>query len=916
MFKKSLYFLVFLLAALLLCACKTTREPKDIAYVKQEQVPSKIAVMPAVLKSEKDKNASMEIKAGSEKAKFVTNLVRGVVNNQLSGKGYVTKPLQQIDEQLNATNRPWPKMDPKKLCKLLKVNGLIYPKISSATMVKAIVYNKYALEAALKLVNSRGEELGTWTESASKRQISVPTGALSAAATVAKAALDEPARKHMRLTVYDWGWKISQLLPKSTRQKELPEVLLVSSNVDKQTFAAGQNIKVQVDAEKGLSCTFDLGDFKKGIALPESSPGTYKGFYEVRKGQQTSAQPLIIHLEKPNGVQRTWQEAGGTINIDAVPPQAPRNLQTQSGKQGISLTWSAPGARDVQGFLIQKGDKPFGNFTELARTADLNYLDAEVKQGKTYYYRVRALDQVENESASTKKQKAVMPQFEQVTLEQTLQGNLVPGQYLARGQCLIPEGQTLNISPGTRIKFSKGAKIIAKGVLKARGKEDRPLIFEGQNWQGIQVTAQGQARIAKADFYNCSPCLKAHNGFLSANSSSFNGPAELAIDLQKQSRFTLSGLSITGFQQAILQNGGRGKILKNNITENQVGLKFLAGSLEIRNNNIYENSEQQIVARKKLILEDNYLGTDNADQAKLKGDILVASLLDAPYPHGRRISLLSDKEITPEAIKSNFEKHKKQGIKSFKDKKFGAAYQDLNAALRLKKDPEVYLYLAYTQMILEEGDKLEKTLKQGIEDFPYEVKLYKVYARHLLSSNQEKKALKLISKALKMNPDSESLKTFQHKLTATEPVRTAEKGALQANSTEQARTNLKKQPDQGQEPYFEELKTQGIQAFKNRDLQKAADHLQKALKKRKDKKVYLYLAYTRMQQNNSPELEKVMEKAINHFPEEVRLYQLYAKHLSAKGAKEKALELVNKGLQISPANQQLQFMKTHLQNNS
>ncbi|MFP4088608.1 MAG: tetratricopeptide repeat protein, partial [Desulfobacteraceae bacterium] len=58
--------------------------------------------------------------------------------------------------------------------------------------------------------------------------------------------------------------------------------------------------------------------------------------------------------------------------------------------------------------------------------------------------------------------------------------------------------------------------------------------------------------------------------------------------------------------------------------------------------------------------------------------------------------------------------HLRDGIESFKNREFGAAYQFLKEALALKEDQEVYLYMAYTEMILDEEANLEKTLAESL----------------------------------------------------------------------------------------------------------------------------------------------------------------------------------------------------------
>jgi len=68
-----------------------------------------------------------------------------------------------------------------------------------------------------------------------------------------------------------------------------------------------------------------------------------------------------------------------------------------------------------------------------------------------------------------------------------------------------------------------------------------------------------------------------------------------------------------------------------------------------------------------------------------------------------------------------------------------------------------------------------------------------------------------------------------------------------------------------------------------------------------------------MNLGENSEAEKTLDKGLKVFPEEVRLYRLYAKYLSAEGKKKKARSLVEKGLKIAPDDTNLKFMKKYLE---
>jgi len=921
--------------AVFVWSCSTTKKPKKVIYIEERHIPRRIAVLPAKFLSEEGKKGdlkkdsmkergpdmqpgaedkqqfSLQVDPTSEEGRFVAKLLRGVINNQLNGKGYSTQILDKVDRKLGSIeDKTWEKASPGELCKILGVDGLVYPEIISAVMLKALAYDEYSIEAKIKMGNNRGDTLGAWTESASKRKISIPTSPLSAAAVVLEAVMDESERKHMRLIIYDLGWKITQFVPDSPHKEALPEIISVDTNIDKGIFAAGEQIEVEINAEKGLTCTFDLGDFKKDIPISYTEGGIYKGVYLVREGDKTSMAPIKIRMVKPNGVERVWLETGGAITIDAIAPPPPENVEASSSRKGVSLSWALPKTLDLNEFVVERGDRPVGDFAALAKTKDERFLDAAVTQGSVHYYRVRSIDKIGNHSPPTSTVKVTMPFFDEVKLPKISKGTLIPGVYLVAIESVIPEGEILDIGPGSRLKFSSGARLTANGTLKIKGSQDRSVILEGKDWQGIHVGSGGRAEISYVSLQDCSPCIESGGGNLEVKSATIKGMGGDGVVIDQETRFALKNLLVGGFDKGIVLKGGKGSILESTITKNRVGVEFVSGAVELAKNNIYGNRENEVLSRGKLILYNNYLGAKTVKESKLEGDILVKSLLDAPYPHGRKVVLVDEKDVTPEAINARFQEQKAKGIEAFTERKFGKAHQFLTKAMSLKDDKEVYLYLVYTQMNLGEDSQAEKTLEKGIEAFPYEVRLYQIYARYLASKGKKDEALSLLEKALRMNPDDQALKMIKEGLVEpAQPVASKEKtkGKKSLPPRKQESTPEKKGPD------FKELKSKGINAFKERKFKEANTFFTKALSVKDDREVYLYLAYTQMNLGKDSEAEKTLEKGLKVFPEEVRLYRIYAKHLAAAGEKKKALSLVEKGLKIAPDDTNLKFMKEYLE---
>ena len=73
-------------------------------------------------------------------------------------------------------------------------------------------------------------------------------------------------------------------------------------------------------------------------------------------------------------------------------PPVPYNVTAETGGGAAELRWSYKAAPALDCFLIQRSEGFNYNFVDLAKSPAnrLNYYDADVAVGETYYYRVAA----------------------------------------------------------------------------------------------------------------------------------------------------------------------------------------------------------------------------------------------------------------------------------------------------------------------------------------------------------------------------------------------------------------------------------------------------------------------------------------------------------------------------------------------
>ena len=89
--------------------------------------------------------------------------------------------------------------------------------------------------------------------------------------------------------------------------------------------------------------------------------------------------------------------------VDTTAPAAPSGLEGASGDGQIDLSWSAVSASDLEGYNVYRatssissvsGQSPI-NSDPLSGTA---FTDDDVENGTTYFYRVTAIDDADNQS--------------------------------------------------------------------------------------------------------------------------------------------------------------------------------------------------------------------------------------------------------------------------------------------------------------------------------------------------------------------------------------------------------------------------------------------------------------------------------------------------------------------------------------
>lgn len=87
---------------------------------------------------------------------------------------------------------------------------------------------------------------------------------------------------------------------------------------------------------------------------------------------------------------------------DSIPPIAPKNIYSITGDNWIELNWEHNYENDLDGYRIYRGYSISGYYDFIGFTRNNFFVDYSVKNGKTYYYAISAVDYSGNESELSK----------------------------------------------------------------------------------------------------------------------------------------------------------------------------------------------------------------------------------------------------------------------------------------------------------------------------------------------------------------------------------------------------------------------------------------------------------------------------------------------------------------------------------
>lgn len=164
-----------------------------------------------------------------------------------------------------------------------------------------------------------------------------------------------------------------------------------------------------------------------------------------------------ITLSDPDGFN---DEKTYSYMIDRKAPREPRNPNAKSTSSGIRLTWEQPADADIDSYIIYRCDTIDGIYTKIATVNgkdNLHYIDKNVIEDMTYYYKISAMDKFNQEGNPSEVVSATVER--DITAPIILGIEPVNNTILGRNANITVRAEDDNMLKAIKIQYSKDSII-------------------------------------------------------------------------------------------------------------------------------------------------------------------------------------------------------------------------------------------------------------------------------------------------------------------------------------------------------------------------------------------------------------------------------------------------------------------------
>ena len=361
----------------------------------------------------------------------------------------------------------------------------------------------------------------------------------------------------------------------------------------------------------------------------------YEGEWVVPPGSEAYGVAARGTLAAPAGRSAAMLYAPRNVDVDSLPPAAPRDLVAAPLDSKLALAWASGTEPDLAGYKVLVSANATSGFAEAMATEDNQIVLAGLDNFVPVHVRVRAVDKAGNQSPDSLPARGV-PLPDPGLYGLTAPGSMLMGEiaepvllradrgpFSVLGRVTVVPGGVLHVEPGAELLFAPGSSLAVRGGdLFAYGRADAPVRLAPRagesgpgGFEGLVLEGAGRMLLRHVTVDR----------------------ARVGVSIRDAAP-ELYGVTVTGSSQAgVLLGQGAAPSLACCLVQGNQGMGGLVvegGGLHprIRGNGFLDNEPFQVqsFAPVELDLAGNWWGRPAPDQARFLGRMRVHPWLVSP----------------------------------------------------------------------------------------------------------------------------------------------------------------------------------------------------------------------------------------------------------------------------------------------
>lgn len=243
---------------------------------------------------------------------------------------------------------------------------------------------------------THGEDVPVGPINGNFKIVNKATGNLLSATSLSNAAI---VSQSAELASRNQTWTVKAIDPRSSGDFSYVHIINSknsTSYLDAEKYQASNGSKVMVYAGGGNECErWHLHHMGNGyyVITNHDSGLSLEGSSNNSESNTTG----VVQWERTGSGRQLWRFVPADATVEFEAPDTPTGLQTSSQSGSIVLTWTANTEEDILGYMVYRYNESAGIWETIGRQVEgTEFVDNICAKGKTYKYRIRAVDQAWN----------------------------------------------------------------------------------------------------------------------------------------------------------------------------------------------------------------------------------------------------------------------------------------------------------------------------------------------------------------------------------------------------------------------------------------------------------------------------------------------------------------------------------------